>query len=55
MMLNWLYRLIHFRHRRMVVLRLTSSFNVSEAGRLIKRDPDRGGRSSSLTVGANRK
>ncbi len=33
MMLDWLYRLIHFRQRRMVVLRLTSSFIVSEAGR----------------------
>jgi hypothetical protein len=55
MILDWLYRLIHFRQRRTVVLRLTSSFTFSEAGRLIKHEPDRAPRSSSLTAGANRR
>jgi hypothetical protein len=34
MMLDWFYRLIHFRQRRMVVLRLRSSFISTEGGRL---------------------
>jgi hypothetical protein len=54
MMLNWLYRLIHFRQRRMVVLRLRSSFISTEGGRLMKREADSDARASSLTAGANR-
>jgi hypothetical protein len=55
MMLDWLYRLIHFRQRRMVVLRLTSSFIFSEAGRLAKHEAGSDGRSSILTAGADRR
>ena len=55
MMLNWLYRLIHFRQRRMVVLRLRSSFISTEGGRLMKHEADSDARSSILTVGSNRK
>jgi len=51
MMLDRLYRLIHFRQRRIVLLRLNSLI-FSEAGRLIKHQPDADGRSSILTVGA---
>jgi hypothetical protein len=55
MMLDWLYRLIHFRRRRMVVLRLRSSFVSTEGGRLMKHEADSDARSSLLTAGADRK
>jgi|HubBroStandDraft_5_1064220.scaffolds.fasta_scaffold268976_1 hypothetical protein len=55
MLLDWFYRLIHFRQRRMVVLRLTSSFISSEGGRLMKYEAPSDGRFSILTVRANRK
>jgi hypothetical protein len=54
-MLNWLYRLIHFRQRRMVLLRLRNSFVSTEDGRLMKHEADSDGRCSSLTAGANRR
>ena len=54
-MLNWLYRLIHFRRRRMVVLRVRSSFICTEGGRLMKHEADNDARSSSLTAGADRR
>jgi hypothetical protein len=49
MMLDWFYRLIHFRQRRMVVLRLTSSFVFTEAGRLVKYE------AGSVTAGVKRR
>jgi len=55
MMLDWLYRLIHFRQRRIVVLRLRSSFISTEGGRLMKHEADSDSRSSILTARANRK
>jgi len=55
MMFDWLYRLIHFRQRRMLVLRLTSSFIFTEAGRLVKHEAGSDGRWSILTAGANRR
>jgi hypothetical protein len=55
MMLDWLYRLIHFRQRRIVVLRLRSSFSSAESGRLIKHKPGSDVWSSVLTSGANRR
>jgi hypothetical protein len=55
MMLDWLYRLIHFRQRRMVVLRLKSSFIFTEAGQLVKHQAGGDGRSSILTAGADRR
>ncbi len=42
MMLDWFYRLIHFRQRRMVVLRLTQQLPSTEGGRLVKREADAG-------------
>jgi hypothetical protein len=51
MMLDWLYRLIHFRQRRMVVLRLRRSFIVSEASRLIKHQAGSDGRFSIVALG----
>jgi hypothetical protein len=53
MILDWLYRVIHFRQRRMVVLRLRSSFISTEGGRLMKHEAP--GRFSILTVRANRR
>ena len=55
MMLDWLYRLIHSRQRRMVVLRLTSSFILTEAGQLVKHEAGSDGRSSIWTAGAKRR
>jgi hypothetical protein len=55
MILNWLYRLIHFRQRRMVVLRLRSSFISTEGGRLMKHEAAGDARSGILTAGANRR
>jgi hypothetical protein len=55
MMLTWLYRLIHFRQRRMVVLRLRSSFISTEGGRLMKHEAGTDAQSRSLTAGANRR
>jgi hypothetical protein len=51
MMLDWLYRLIHFRQRRMVVLRLRRSFIASEAGRLIRHQARSDGRFSIVALG----
>ncbi len=51
MILDWLYRIIHFRQRRMVVLRLTSSFIFTEAGRLIKHQAGRDGQFSIVALG----
>jgi hypothetical protein len=55
MMLDWLYRLIHFRQRRMVVLRLRSSFISTGGVRLMKHEADGDARSSLLAVRVNRK
>jgi len=55
MILDWLYRVIHFRQRRMVVLRLRSSFISTEGSRLMKHETPGDGRFSILTVRTNRK
>jgi hypothetical protein len=55
MMLDWLYRLIHFRQRRMVVLRLRSSFISTEGGRLMKHEAGSDRRSGIRTAGADRR
>jgi hypothetical protein len=55
MMLDWLYRLIHFQQRRMVVLRLRSSFVFTEAGRLVKHEADSDARSGIATAGADQR
>jgi hypothetical protein len=54
MMLDWFYRLIRFRQRRTIVLRLKSSFISTESGRLTKHEPAGDARSRTLTAGSNR-
>ena len=55
MILDWLYRVIHFRQRRMVALRLRSRFISTEGGGLIKHEANSDARYSIFTVGSNRK
>jgi hypothetical protein len=54
-MLDWVFRLIRFRQRRIIVLRLRSSFTYAESGRLMKHEPAGDARSTIFTAGSNRK